>query len=77
MHFDSLDELAKKYVGDYQLLQPPHNPYNYSTNVEWDQNDNKYFVELYNFRSGAETATVDVRTDGCTYYWPQDIRTDQ
>ena len=75
MDFDSLDELAKKYIGDYQLLQPPHNPYNYSTNVYWDNYDKMNVVELYGFRNGGTSATVTIHGDGSEYYWPQNAQT--
>lgn len=77
MDFDSLDELAKKYIGDSQLSLSAHNPYSRSTDIYWDWDDQKYFVELYGFRTDYDSANVTIRNDGCTYYWPQDIRTDQ
>lgn len=76
MDFNSLDELAIKYIGDKQLSQPPHNPYRYSTEVRYDFYDQKKYIELYNFGCGGTYDTMTIRNDGCTYYWPQDVRTD-
>ena len=76
MDFNSLDELAIKYIGDKQLSQPPHNPYRYSTEVQYDYYDQKKYIELYNFGCGGTYDTMTIRNDGCTYYWPQDVRTD-
>lgn len=76
MNFDSVDEMVKKYIGDYQLSQPPHNPYNYSTNVFWDSYDSKYAIELYNWQSGYDSQSLTIHNDGCTYFWPQGDRTD-
>ena len=77
MNFDSLDELAVKYVGDSQLSLSAHDPYRKSTEVLWDEDDKKKYVELYGFRSDFDSDTVTIHNDGCTYYWPQDIRTDE
>ena len=77
MNFDSLDELAIKYVGDSQLSLSAHNPYNHSTTVWWDNDDNKKYIELYGFRNNFESDYITIHNDGCTYYWPQDVRTDQ
>lgn len=40
----------------------------------WDNYDNKYAIELYNFRNGAGTANVTIHNDGCAYYWPQNAK---
>lgn len=77
MNFDSLDELAVKYVGDSQLSLSAHDPYNRSTAVWWDDDDKKKYVELYGFRSDFDSDTVTIHNDGCTYYWPQDIKNDE
>ena len=75
MDFKSIDNFTKKYVGDSQLDQQPLTPVDKSANVYWSNNDQKYAVELYNFKNGADTAYVNIRTDGCTYWWPQDVKT--
>lgn len=77
MNFNSLDELAVKYIGDSQLSLSAHNPYSKSTTVLWDEYDQKKYVELYGFKSDFEFETVTIHNDGCTYYWPQGIRTDK
>lgn len=77
MNFDSLDELAVKYVGDSQLSLSAHNPYSKSTAVWQDEYDGNRYVELYGFKNDFGCDHVTIHDDGCTYYWPQDIRTDQ
>ena len=77
MNFDSLDELAIKYIGDSQLSLSAHNPYSKSTDVWWDEYDQKKYIELYGFKSDFSHNTVTIQNDGCTYYWPQNVRTDK
>lgn len=77
MNFDSLDELAIKYIGDSQLSLSAHNPYSKSTTVWWDEYDQKKYVELYGFKSDFQHNSVTIQNDGCTYYWPQNVRTDK
>ena len=75
MDFKSIDNFTKKYVGDSQLDQQPLTPVDRSANVYWSSSDQKYAVELYNFKNGADTAYLHIRTDGNTYWWPQDVKT--
>lgn len=76
MDFDSLDELAIKYIGDTQLSYPFHNPYQRSVEVLWDDHDETKYIQLYGFDSDIDSASITIHNDGCTYYWPQDVRTD-
>lgn len=39
MDFKSIDNFAKKYIGDSQLDQQPLTPVDKSTNVYWSNND--------------------------------------
>ena len=53
MNFDSLDELAKKYIGDNNWDPNKHGQRTQqSVDVNWDYQENKYLVQLYAFGCG-------------------------
>lgn len=70
MNFDSLDNFAKRYVGDSQLNPSTHAPTDNSISISWDTDDEVFRAELWRFRNGGQAANVEIHTDGCTYYWP-------
>ena len=43
----------------------------------WDEYDKKKYIELYGFKTDFGHNTVTIQNDGCTYYWPQNVRTDK
>ena len=52
MNFDSLDNFAKRYVGDSQLSPSTHTPTDNSISVSWDTDDEVFRAELWRFRNG-------------------------
>lgn len=78
MSFDSVKEFVPENIGDSQLNPLHYQTYNKSINKYWDgcENLGRWAFELYDWQTGYDHQSLTIYNNGCTYYWPQNDRTD-
>lgn len=78
MGFDSIKEFIPDNIGDSQLNPLHYQIRNRSINKYWDGCEalGRWAFELYDWQTGYDYQSLTIYNDGCTYYWPQNDRTD-